>query len=308
MRRAKAGLLALLFAVCVLALLVFKSNMVTEEIDLVQEPIRTVGVRILDLSNARVARNSSARGARNSSARGEPATTALDRHADDSSSVESPHEQVQRIESAVESPDQQLQSTDLNRHADSSSIESPHEQLQRVESESLVNQKNDEIDEEKILQAEERSPVNLPGNKENAPPVNDFPFPFRVTIGPPLQLKHNERQEAVVNAFKHAWMGYTEYAWGKDELLPITKSGTNSYGMGMTIIDSLDTMWLMGLTEEFKKARDWVADKLNIAGNHRMVSLFETNIRVMGGLLAAYHLSNDKIFLQKAVSAVIVRR
>lgn len=287
MRRAKAGLIALLFVVCVLALLVFKSSRTTEEIELVQEPIRAVGVRILE-----------SRGATgNGSARGESATTNLNRHAD-SSSVESPHEQVQRVESVA--------TTDLNRRADGSSVESPHEQVQRVESEGLVNQKNNEIGEEKILQAE----VNLPSNEEKAPPVNHSPFhhfPFRVTIGPPLKMGHNERQEAVVNAFKHAWMGYTKYAWGSDELLPITKRGTNSYGMGMTIIDSLDTMWLMGLTEEFKKARDWVANKLDIVGNRRRVSLFETNIRVLGGLLAAYHLSNDEIFLQKAVSDVIVR-
>ena len=114
--------------------------------------------------------------------------------------------------------------------------------------------------------------------------------------------EQTERQRAVVEMFKHAWSGYTQYAWGKDELLPLTKEGTSSYGMGMTIIDSLDTMWLMGLREEFGRARDWVANSLNIAGNHKEVSLFETNIRVLGGLLAAYHLSNDSIFLEKAVS------
>lgn len=122
------------------------------------------------------------------------------------------------------------------------------------------------------------------------------------SLSSPLQRRHNERQEEVVNMFKHAWMGYRKYAWGQDELLPLSKSGTSPYGMGLTIIDSLDTMWLMGLTEEFQKARDWVANSLNIVENHRRVSVFETNIRVVGGLLAAYHLSNDHIFLQKAVS------
>ena len=32
------------------------------------------------------------------------------------------------------------------------------------------------------------------------------------------------------------------------------------------------------------------------------VNLFETTIRVLGGLLSAYHLSNDEVFLDKAVS------
>lgn len=119
------------------------------------------------------------------------------------------------------------------------------------------------------------------------------------TVKPP-QIQ-NEKQQAVVEMFRHAWKGYTQFAWGQDELLPLTKKGTSSYGMGMTIIDSLDTMWLMGLTEEFQKARDWIAHSLDIVGSHRTVSLFETTIRVLGGLLAAYHLSQDEIFLQKAV-------
>ena len=120
-----------------------------------------------------------------------------------------------------------------------------------------------------------------------------------------LQRKHNKRQKAVVEMFKHAWNGYKAYAWGKDELLPVSKTGTTNYRMGLTIVDSLDTMWLMGLTEEFKKARDWVADHLNFASVHGKVSVFETNIRILGGLLAAYHLSNDNMFLGKAVSVLL---
>lgn len=258
MRRVKAGLLALLFVGCVLSLVAVsktKLTRLTEQVEVVQEPFRKVSVKTLDWPNAR-----------NSSKGGDHTTT--------------------------------------NGHADSSTVESPHEELQQVESENLANQKNNEIGEEKILQTEEGNPINLPSNEEKPPPVNTFSS--RVTIAPPLQIRHNERQAAVVNTFKHAWMGYTQYAWGKDELLPITRTSTNTYGMGLTIIDSLDTMWLMGLTEEFKKARDWVGNSLDIVGNHRTVNLFETNIRVMGGLLAAYHLSNDKIFLQKAVSGVSV--
>ena len=114
--------------------------------------------------------------------------------------------------------------------------------------------------------------------------------------------RHNERQTAVVDMFKHAWKGYREFAWGKDELLPLVKEGNTTLGLGLTIVDSLDTMWLMGLTEEFHEAREWVANNLDIAGNHHEVSVFETNIRILGGLLAAYHLSKDGVFLQKAVS------
>ena len=157
-------------------------------------------------------------------------------------------------------------------------------------------------------QSDGKVPGNLLSNEDKAPVdrrvIDDAQssFPHAPTIGPPLQRPHNARQEAVVNAFKHAWMGYTKFAWGKDELAPISKRGISSFQMGLTIIDSLDTLWLMGMREEFEKARNWVASSLDFTTIHKQVSVFETNIRVLGGLLSAYHLSNDAIFLKKAVS------
>lgn len=49
------------------------------------------------------------------------------------------------------------------------------------------------------------------------------------------------------------------------------------------------------------EARAWVEESL-VFSNNRDVNLFEVTIRVLGGLLAAYHLSGDKLFLDKAVS------
>ena len=114
----------------------------------------------------------------------------------------------------------------------------------------------------------------------------------------------------------HSWAGYTQYAWGYDELLPLSKTGENSFcGLGATIIDSLDTLWchscpqhthqctaikpppptcvdstharcnasdggcmlhmltparqchvprLMGMKDDFARARDWVASELSL--------------------------------------------
>lgn len=59
----------------------------------------------------------------------------------------------------------------------------------------------------------------------------------------------NDRQTAVVAAFKHAWKGYKEYAWGYDNLRPISKLSTNWFGLGLTIVDSLDTIYIMDLQE-----------------------------------------------------------
>lgn len=57
-------------------------------------------------------------------------------------------------------------------------------------------------------------------------------------------------------------------------------------------------MWLMGLKDEFSEARDWVKDKLTF-NRANDVSVFETTIRELGGLLAAYDLSGDDVFKEK---------
>ncbi|XP_043952233.1 endoplasmic reticulum mannosyl-oligosaccharide 1,2-alpha-mannosidase [Gambusia affinis] len=108
-----------------------------------------------------------------------------------------------------------------------------------------------------------------------------------------------ERLEAVRDAFRHAWKAYREYAWGHDELKPISKSFSEWFGLGLTLIDSLDTMWIMGLKEEFAEARSWVEKELSFDKNVD-VNLFETTIRILGGLLSCYHLTEDQLFLEKA--------
>ena len=59
----------------------------------------------------------------------------------------------------------------------------------------------------------------------------------------------NERQKAVVEAFMHAWTAYKTYAWGHDELRPVSKGWQEWFGIGLTIVDSLDTMYIMGLKD-----------------------------------------------------------
>lgn len=68
---------------------------------------------------------------------------------------------------------------------------------------------------------------------------------------------------------KHAWDGYVKYAWGYHELRPISRHGHSSslFGdfsnTGVTIVDSLDTLYIMGLMDEFQQARDWIEHNLD---------------------------------------------
>lgn len=97
----------------------------------------------------------------------------------------------------------------------------------------------------------------------------------------------------------HAWKGYKENAWGEDELKPISKKSSSWFNLGLTIVDSLDTIYIMNLQDQFTEARDWVENSLNYDVD-RYNNLFELTIRILGGLLSAYHLSADQVFLAKA--------
>ncbi|KAJ7218208.1 glycoside hydrolase family 47 protein [Mycena rebaudengoi] len=112
------------------------------------------------------------------------------------------------------------------------------------------------------------------------------------------------KRDAVVAAFKHAWLAYERDAMGDDEYHPISRKGSNltdAGGIGYTVIDSIDTMLLMGLTEEYSRARAWVENSMNFERDANFHT-FETTIRVLGGLLSAYELSDsDPLYLGLAI-------
>lgn len=111
------------------------------------------------------------------------------------------------------------------------------------------------------------------------------------------------RAERVKEAFLHAYHGYEKYAMPKDELRPVSNKGMNSYnGWGVTVFDSLDTMLLMELKEEYTRALEVVkaANFTMTRQNRGFVPFFETTIRYLGGLLSAYALTNDTLLLRRA--------
>jgi mannosyl-oligosaccharide alpha-1,2-mannosidase len=108
------------------------------------------------------------------------------------------------------------------------------------------------------------------------------------------------KQKAVRDAMVHAWNGYKSCAWGRDEVRPLSCGRNDWMDLGLSITDSLDTLWIMGLKEQFNEGREWVREHLSF-NIDRSQSLFETNIRVLGGMLTCYELSGEKLFLDKAI-------
>lgn len=109
--------------------------------------------------------------------------------------------------------------------------------------------------------------------------------------------------EDVRAEMRWAWRNYRERAWGKDQIKPI--SGTfesfplKTHHLGLTIVEALDTLWIMGLDAEFADGVDWVKANLDFDVDGE-VSVFETAIRLVGGLLSAYHACGDPVLLDKA--------
>uniref|UniRef100_A0A671MFW9 alpha-1,2-Mannosidase n=1 Tax=Sinocyclocheilus anshuiensis TaxID=1608454 RepID=A0A671MFW9_9TELE len=101
-----------------------------------------------------------------------------------------------------------------------------------------------------------------------------------------------------------SWDNYKRYAWGSNELRPISKQGhsSNLFGSlkGATIVDALDTLYIMEMYDEFEAATEWVDRNLDFNMNAE-ISVFEVNIRFVGGLLSAYYLSGKEVFRRKAV-------
>jgi mannosidase alpha-like ER degradation enhancer 2 len=111
-----------------------------------------------------------------------------------------------------------------------------------------------------------------------------------------IQLASEVRAE-----FLHAWNGYKKYAWGHDDLKPLSKTYHDWYAepLLMTPVDALDTMILMGLNVEADRTREYIAKNLTF-NKDIDVQNFEITIRLLGGLLSSYQLTGDKRLLDLA--------
>lgn len=111
-----------------------------------------------------------------------------------------------------------------------------------------------------------------------------------------------ERRAAVRAKALKSWQAYRAHAWGQDELMPLSGGGQATLaGWGAQVVDALDTLWIMGLRDEFREGVRHVAqvDFGRYAGDS--LDVFEVTIRYLGGLLAAHDLSGEPALLAKAV-------
>ena len=116
------------------------------------------------------------------------------------------------------------------------------------------------------------------------------------------KAKRTSRQNAVKKVFAHAWDGYKTYAWLKDEVAPIAGESRSAFGgWAATLVDSLDTLHIMGFKREFTRAVNALGKIDFTRSTEDEINVFETTIRYLGGFLAAYDLSGNKLLLSKAI-------
>lgn len=109
------------------------------------------------------------------------------------------------------------------------------------------------------------------------------------------------RQKAVRDAFIRSWNSYRKHAWLRDELAPVSGEGKTTFGgYAATLVDALDTLWIMDLPDEFYPAAAAAAQLDWANTTDTSLNLFETTIRHLGGLLSAYDLSGEPALLEKA--------
>jgi len=104
----------------------------------------------------------------------------------------------------------------------------------------------------------------------------------------------------------HAWRNYARVVWGTNEFRPISRrvhggSDFGSYKLGATIIESLDTLYIMGLEKELKRSRDWIEKSFSLDRVDEPLPVIVLTSRLLCPMLTLYSLTGDLLYKDKAV-------
>lgn len=142
--------------------------------------------------------------------------------------------------------------------------------------------------------------IPYPTTKPIAIPKIQAPAPIEDETAKKERL---ERLAAVRASFIHSWDGYKKNAWMRDEVRPVEGGYRDTFGgWAASLVDSLDTLWVMGLKQEFEIAVKAAKNVDFLTTDSGQINVFETTIRYLGGYLAAYDISDQQYpeLLEKA--------
>lgn len=139
-------------------------------------------------------------------------------------------------------------------------------------------------------------PLEIPSNS-NVPTC--YNIPARQYL--PIQTYSNqdpEFRQILIQTTKKSFSNYIKYCLGHDELRPSSKNCLNSYGISATLIESLETLFILNMTQEYEFSRDFILNNFSLP---EIVDHHEFFSRGIASLIGTYQLTGDKRFLIKAV-------
>jgi len=127
------------------------------------------------------------------------------------------------------------------------------------------------------------------------------PQPFQAASPDP---QWHALAQDVRGEMKWAWDHYVERCFGQDQIKPVSGGAEPFFfpkgpPLGLSIVEALDTLYVMGLDAEVTQGTRWIADNLHFDIDGE-VQVFETGIRMVGGLLSGWHGTRDKKLLTLA--------
>jgi len=117
----------------------------------------------------------------------------------------------------------------------------------------------------------------------------------------PLEINLSEsliRNQNIIEIGKNSISEYINYCLGSDYMRPISRECINTSSIGITVIDSLDTAFLMGLTDEYHILKNWVSTSFSCNKNAN-ISTKELFSSILGGLISIYSLTMDPLYIEK---------
>lgn len=109
--------------------------------------------------------------------------------------------------------------------------------------------------------------------------------------------------QEVRQEFLHAWNGYKQFAWGADEVLPVSGKPKNffvpDHSFGLSIIEAMDTLYVMELDDELQRCVQWLRSNLDFDVD-ASIQMFEAVIRMVAGLMSGYYATGERFLLDGA--------
>ena len=140
--------------------------------------------------------------------------------------------------------------------------------------------------------------VALGGAKAPAGVTLRYPF-----VAAQDKLRARAVAEEVRREFLHAWNGYKQFAWGFDEVLPVSGKPKNffvpDHSFGLSIIEAMDTLYVMELDDELHQCVQWLRSHLDFDVD-ASIQMFEAVIRMVAGLMSGYYATGERFLLDGA--------